>query len=136
MIVDEDRILCDHKIYTNAGDLLQTLHIKLSSASKAFLLSTSMQEDIELKSKGTNQRPLGIASMLTISEKIIIIGYSEYARFSILKWNPEKKMYIEIKRSVLKRIGSTRQYCIVNMKKSKFVKLQIFCVINRDLIRV
>ncbi len=73
---------------------------------------------------------------MTMTELIIIIGYTEYARFSVLKWNPTKNNYIEIKRSVLKTIGSTRKYFVSNMKKSKYVKLQFFCVIKRDLLRV
>lgn len=71
-----------------------------------------------------------------MTDKLIIISYTEYARFSVLKWNPEKNNYIEMKRSVLKTIGSTRAYFISTMKKSKYVKLQFFCVIKRDLIRV
>ena len=65
---------------------------------------------------------------------MLICGYAEYARFSVLDWDGNK--YIEKKRALLKTVGRTKHFIITTLKKSKFVKMQFYCVINKDLCRV
>lgn len=82
------------------------------------------------------------ASIGVLSEDLIIMGYSAFSRFSVYQWDPKKKQasplggYAEVKRSVVKTIGSTRSWVIKNIKRSRWVKHQFFCSTKGDLLRV
>ena len=62
----------------------------------------------------------GYSGLLNLMYGILIYGYLEYARFSVFRW--EGGRYLERKRELLKSMGSTKNLCITNLKKSRYVK--------------
>jgi hypothetical protein len=115
---DEDRIICDHEVYSHSGALIQSLIIKFSGCSH--LLE---------RNPGS-----GYSGILTVQEGAVVFAYIEYARFSVFKW--ENGKYLERQRELLKSIGKTKHYCVRNLKRNKFTKWQFFGMIARDLVRV
>jgi hypothetical protein len=84
---------------------MQSLIIKFSSNSKLLEHHPSTS---------------GYSCLLNLMDGILIYGYVEYARFSEFQW--EGGRYMERKRELLKSMRSTKNWCITNLKKSRYVK--------------
>lgn len=118
MIVDEDRLICDHEVFTQTGALIQNLIVRFSSNSSH------------------HEAESFYAGSLSLCENVIVFGYNEYARFSVFKWNQLKRKYMEMNRALLKKKGSTKHIGAKLMKKNRFVKHQFYCSMVKDICRV
>jgi hypothetical protein len=91
---DEDRIICDHEVYTYAGILIQSLMVKFAGCSPLLERNPSS----------------AYSGILQIQDGILVFAYIEYARFSVFRW--ENGKYLERQRELLKSIGKTKHYCV------------------------